>query len=619
MIKLISFLPELYPGELLYSWFARYHLYSGNVSFKNTTYDLFGNHSHIATPDLSTELLSLHKRTSHFSPPNPKEWINKHTFYNYYTAFSPKQLKKEVINAMLNGNHKALHMKTGIMASTIQENKYFRYCPKCVSDNFTLYGEPYLHTLHQLPSCFICPTHNEILCDSDIPFRGYNKHEYIPFRIANCSGNRAVEIQDEKVFNTLLLIAKESEYLISTEFNFDLEDIQEKYKILLSNKGLLSLNGNIRQQDLSTMFYNFYGGEVLNLLQSSIDIDNQTCWLKTITRKHRKTFHPIRHILLILFLGESLHSLKTINIENPIKPFGIGAFPCLNIASEHYKQKIINNVEISISKTNLLIGTFECNCGFIYTRRGPDPERKELYNISRVKQFGDIWLSKLKQLINENRYSYREIAKRLNADTNTIIKYSKSIPSVLDLNNPNPKSLKPNYRKQWRLLMKQNQTLTKTELRKKAPNIFAWLYRNDRNWLDVNSPEPKKGGNKHRRVNWKKRDNELSLEMIPIIVDLFNQSKPIRVTKSTIGKRLNKLSLIEKNINKLPKVQFIFSEVAETIEEFQKRRIIWAAEQLIRKGEPMKAWRIKKIAGLNSNLSPVIERAIQTTLMENNY
>lgn len=39
---MLSYFPNLYPDELLYSWFARYHDHSGNTSSKQTMKELFG-------------------------------------------------------------------------------------------------------------------------------------------------------------------------------------------------------------------------------------------------------------------------------------------------------------------------------------------------------------------------------------------------------------------------------------------------------------------------------------------------------------------------------------------------------------------------------------------------
>ena len=57
-------------------------------------------------------------------------------------------------------------------------------------------------------------------------------------------------------------------------------------------------------------------------MQSMLKSD-ESCWLKAITRKHRKSFHPIRHILLIYFLEESVDSISNYSQES-YKPFGKG-------------------------------------------------------------------------------------------------------------------------------------------------------------------------------------------------------------------------------------------------------------------------------------------------------
>ena len=40
---MIAFFPELYEDELAYSWFSRYHVHSGHLTFSTTARDLYGN------------------------------------------------------------------------------------------------------------------------------------------------------------------------------------------------------------------------------------------------------------------------------------------------------------------------------------------------------------------------------------------------------------------------------------------------------------------------------------------------------------------------------------------------------------------------------------------------
>jgi hypothetical protein len=347
---LITYFPELYPGELLYSWFARYHLHTGNLSFKGTTNELFEKSSYIATPDLPCSLEILYKKIQHFSPLKPKEWVKKHTFYNYYTAFSSRRIRETVFNAMLNGDsNNALHMLTGNMASSVKDIPYFRYCPTCVLENIKLYGEPYLHTAHQTPSSFLCSIHKEVLCNTSIPFRGFNKHEFKAFNSFDCTGRKIINIIDDKILEKLLLISEKSKQLIAEDFYFEPELLLNQYKNLLMKKGLVTYKGNVRQKDLAELFLNFFGEKLLQVLQSPISTAHESCWLKTITRKHRTTFHPVRHILLFEFLGETLDSINSHKelVEDSILEFGKGPFPCLNKAALHYKEDIIDNINVT--------------------------------------------------------------------------------------------------------------------------------------------------------------------------------------------------------------------------------------------------------------------------------
>jgi hypothetical protein len=611
VVYLISFFPRLYPDELLYSWFARYHKQSGNISYKSTTEDLFGKESYVSTPDLPINLNTLYERLHYFSPSEPIQWVKNHTFFNYYTAFSSKKLRETVLNSMLyKHSNCALHMLTGNMASSVKDIPCFRYCPSCVKEELDMYGEPFLHTSHQLPSCFLCPDHEEILCNTQIPFRSNNKHEFIALKISNCTGNPILKLTSDKVFDILLNISKESKRLITDDIDFDIDIIQNHYKSLLTDLGLTTTKGNIRQNDLAKLFVDYYSEELLSLFQSTIDPSDESCWLKSITRKHRKSFHPARHILFITFLGESIERMSSQNKFIEItQPFGKGPYPCLNAASTHYKEEVVRRIEIKSDKNKKPIGVFYCDCGFVYTRNGPDLQKIHKYKIGRVLNYGDVWLAKLNKLIEDNSHSIRAIGRILNVDSKTVIKYTNHCPEPLP-NKDNLDVLSQQHRNCWLKLIKETPTANKTELRYKNPNTYMWLYRHDKEWLNNNSPIPKNANLKKHRINWDLRDAEFADKIIPIVINLFIYKKPKRITTSTIGKKLKKLAIIEQHLDKLPKTKFILQEVTESVVEFQKRRILFSVEQLKMKGEEVVSWRIKKEAGLKSNIPNELENYI---------
>lgn len=85
---MLSFFPKLYPDELLYSALARYHIRSGNKSFRQTDVDLFKYHSQqlckVALPgNLSYLVKNLHLFSNH----NTETLIQNHTLYPFYATF----------------------------------------------------------------------------------------------------------------------------------------------------------------------------------------------------------------------------------------------------------------------------------------------------------------------------------------------------------------------------------------------------------------------------------------------------------------------------------------------------------------------------------------------------
>src|SRR5665648_235618 len=121
------------------------------------------------------------------------------------------------------------------------------------------------------------------------------------------------------------------------------------------------------------------------------DKNDEYNWLKVATRNVARTVHPLRHILLILFLTNDMNDFFK-GIRKAYNPFGKGPWPCLNKASDHYRQDVVSRLIVTADyKTREPVGTFKCECGYIYSRKGPDKSKNDRYYKGRVKAFGSIW------------------------------------------------------------------------------------------------------------------------------------------------------------------------------------------------------------------------------------
>mgnify|MGYP000859432450 CR=1 FL=1 len=614
---MLAYFPTLYEDELLYSWFARYHVHSVNVSPKQTMKDLFGTTSAVAVPDLPTQLMRVYGRISHFEIPSLRSLIWKHTLFRYYTAFQPESIREKVYQAMVTGNHPgAIHMMTGIAASVVKEWMFLRFCPTCFQEDVLNKGEPYWHISHQFPGVLTCLKHGDYLCDSTVRFRNTEKHEFVAATKDNCPSIFLQSSYSDKTKAYLNMIAGQSQKLVSSDFPFTFQGIQKAYQYLLKRKGFSNINGKVNQKKLAEQFQLFYGKELLYAVQSSVSYEDPNCWLKNITRKHQKSFHPVRHILLIYFLGESIETAYNY-ASKEFQPFGEAPYCCLNPAATHFKERVISDIQITIcTDTRRPVGTFRCSCGFVYSRRGPDQDLEDLFKIGRIKQFGHVWESKLNQLVHVEKKSWYVVAKELQCDIGTIKEYATRLP-IEEVNIPSEtiKEVETVKQTEWLDLLQTHPEKSVTQIRKMAPALYAWHYRNNREWLKNHSPRQETKAVISNRVDWTERDKKILHQVKQMISKLYAIQTPVYVNKSRIGKEIDQLSLIEKHLYKLPMTKNYIEKHIESREQFQIRRIKWACRELAIKGEEIIEWKVRRLAGIRDDEDEQVKIALKKELL----
>lgn len=622
MIWMMPFFPTPYPDELLYSVLARYHLRSGNISFKATMEDAFGTKNATAVVELPSNINALISNLPLNTEYTADYLIDNHTFFSFYTAFLPPKRAQWVRDNMMKRNGKGIYGKTGIMASSIVANQYFKFCPLCNAEDKEKYGELYWHRIHQIPGVLVCSKHQIMLCDSKVPIKGYNKHQYIAASEENCIKSDSTGTYSDKTVLLLIELAKDVEFLLNNRFERrPTEWFHEQYKAKLMELGYATINGNVMQKKLAEEFVQFYGEEFLTLVQSSIEISSDNSWVADMARGRNRASHPIRHLLLARFLGITIPDLFYRQLT--YKPFGDGPWPCLNPVAEHYLKPVVKQLKISYSNdTKKPVGTFSCDCGFVYARAGPDFSEESRFKAGRIKQFGHVWETKLKELV-EKGLSLRQTAKLMGADPKTVKKYAAKLGLETCWEKRSDRELfkdkgdsvtaadkRDYYREEWLKLMNQYPDKSKTELRQLNKAVYAWLYRNDKEWLKFNSPEPIY---KYRNVcvDWDKRDKEI-LDKVKVVVEemLNSTEKPERISLSLVGSKLGIRGLLEKHLDKLPLTKQYIDSVKESRRDFQLRRIRWAIRELEQEGEEVKLWKVLRKAGIRKEFCQEVENDV---------
>ncbi|MFC8689557.1 TnsD family transposase [Brevibacillus porteri] len=613
MKKMLAFFPEGHDDELLYSILARYHLMTGNVSYKGTLIDLFGSSSICSVIDLPSHIKRLCNKFPRNNTFQPKYIIERHTLFPYYAPFVPSDRAKTILTSMLGELGNKIHYQAGIMASGVKNPKYLRYCPKCLKEEEENLGQAYWHRIHQVPGVFICDVHRILLCDSTVPFAGHNRQQYEVLN-SGIATNTSEIYFDSAEKDHLLYIFNQVRWLLGHPVKSkSLNYFKEFYLNRLKELGFVSNRGRIKFATLLSAFTTFYGIQFLLKMDSYISANSDHSWLHRLLRKPRFTCHPLRHILLLRFLNESVSSLFSSSCtKSVVLPFGVGPWPCLNKAADHYKQNLVFECKIKINRESMRpLGTFICTCGYIYTRNGIDTQLNDRYT-GRVKEFGELWVKRLLELSNSN-YSMREIARRLGVDTNTVKKYLQLQMLIKSPTDKNPQKIRldiSDHRESWTRHLEKHASLTRTELRNSCSAIYTWLYRHDRTWLMENLPKPRSPRHYTGRVDWEKRDKMLASMVIQAIEDLLAITPPVRITTSRVGKYIHHLSLLEKHLNRLPITRGYLEKSIEPVDRFQVRRINFVAKNLREHQDKILYWELVRKSGLRPGYGDSVETSI---------
>ena len=144
---MISYLPKIYPDELVYSWFCRYYVHSGCFTHKMALDDiLYSRHSNASKEFLGhLNPVAKEKIQSIYSL---EKLIFDHTMFSQYARFLSSERKKSALHHLAHDFCDA-HQLFPILPRS-DNDRFLKYCPLCVEEDRHTFGEAYWHRIHQI-------------------------------------------------------------------------------------------------------------------------------------------------------------------------------------------------------------------------------------------------------------------------------------------------------------------------------------------------------------------------------------------------------------------------------------------------------------------------------------
>lgn len=640
-VEMIGYFPDPYPDELFYSLCARYSermQYPGKTAVNQ---ELFGLHLTTASIDLPGHLdFFMAALPPGHSCRDLSRVIEQHTLWPLYRPFLSIKRQQAVLAAMQGISSHRPDLHAGTAGTNIPRPEWLRFCPGCVEEDRARYGECYWHRLHQAAGVHVCPIHEVPLANSAVGV-GWRRASagFIAAESALQPPMPRARPLPQFRIELLLALARDAAWLLDqSSLEVNQTTLKQRYRIALAEQGLASYTGVVKTGRLLQAFTNFYPAELLNWLHCRLDGTVKAHWLSCLIRgSDRSVQHPLRHLLLIHFLGYTSQTLFELPLDP--QPFGQGPWPCLNPVCSHYHQPVIETYQLESRQHARPVGTFSCECGYQYRRKGPDRSEAERFR-GKCVDYGSLWDGELRRLWNDSTQSIARTARRLGVTDTTlkrqagrlglpfpaagsrVVAHSRRVPPPPVRVDPCP-PLGPvdDYRAKWLKVLADHPELGRCQLQRTFRSIYDWLHRYDGDWLMTHLPPVQKTGcfpkPKTPRIDWHARDIQLAQEVKMTAAQLCEQSgRPIPITTMAIARQIKLLSTCRCTLDKLPLTKKVLAEVTETWQETAVRRIWWAVEAYRQEGIGPSRHQLVTRAGVKDGQkkSAMVREALESAL-----
>ena len=263
--------------------------------------------SAVAIPDLPSHLLAFTKNVRPVWKISLNELISKFTLAPLYFPFLSAEQVQQIRLSMGTNEGGKIHVRAGIVASRIPILTYFRYCPSCFQEQIKEFGEPYWMRMHQFSGVGVCLKHSCRLEETAAYFHPKEKHRFYA-AISECSTCQTQHVDIKQPERRVVEYHKE---LMATPVmeGYGPRRWTLYYQELAKDLGFMH-KSRVQHQEIFRCLRQVWSGSSLEPFLPEI---GENDWLTNLFRKHRRSFHPLRHFMVMAALTQERCLSETLN------------------------------------------------------------------------------------------------------------------------------------------------------------------------------------------------------------------------------------------------------------------------------------------------------------------
>lgn len=507
--------------ESLYSLCSRYHRYSVNPSARHTAVALFGSRHGGHAHDFPSHLDALESRTDG-AIGSAYELILHRTIAPYFLPFRSPALGDLMLSSMRGTGIGSLKFQLGLLTSRFRATHPLKACRTCMHEDVQSGIPPYWRLSHQFPGVWVCEKHSEVLGASELKATGVDR---FGFHLPDEGLARAKRDlgSERSVLQTaaLLEFGRTCQRLGRTIWgtHFDADRLVLAFTYGLECAGLLAASGRLRGKEAckSLSAYSRAFGLIEELAGLVVSEERAYPQIQTLRTADRVLTHPLRHVFLINWLFGDwdgfLRAYSHVGVQSAPEVRGSGhRSPDPRSAT-------------SASATNVrqaLCLELMMERGFSATRAAKETGVATATAMAWAATAGISVNRRPKRLSRIDR-SKAVSALRQGADKATVAKRHLMSSSAIEVMLHTEPGLYAAWRasrqrvelerrrRHWVSALREFPNLSTKQLRERAPATYAWLYRNDRDWLtEQRTIAVRRRTNNAAAIDWQQRDERLA-------------------------------------------------------------------------------------------------------------
>lgn len=541
------------PDETVFSLCSRFHVISGHSAAHQTTRAIFQHHRTGSSHDLPSRLDYFASRfdgklgAAH-------EISVRHTILPFYLSFRAIGVRHKAVTALCGAEPVNLKYRLGLLTSNQGALHPLKACVECIKSDTEEFGCDYWHLAHQFPGSALCLKHQLPLLIAKDKTHNFHRFLWILPRSADYTeypSPHTLSIDSYTEFQRFLEAYAAT--AIAGE-HFDKAVIIRCVVAQLVEQGY-SKGGHLRALDLQTCSNGFLVW--LAPLQQSpyiINIPNTEreallCLQRTVRATHAQT-HPLNTLLVLCWVfrtwGVFQHQYETCSepghlaIEPPITNINTEKDRTHRVALQFLTTgRSARATAAAVGVDTQTVICWANAAGITISKR---PRSSKIKGIERAKKMLLNGIDKL------------SIEKECNISRPTI---NRILQSSRDLQqswvNTRYEKLSTYHRNRWELISNENPTFSTKDIRLIAPEVYAWLYRNDRDWLLLKNKFTNFGqaGN-YSSVQWDKRDHDYADQIKKVVYDFWIENPDRKLERHELLRQVPDLAKKIRYLSRLP-------------------------------------------------------------------